>query len=285
MNYKNFTEQGQVVLVLLLTMLVGLGIGLAVTQKSITDVTTSTQTEQASRAFSAAQAGLERALLNPAPSVVINKTELDNKSSASVTVNANQPVVGAGTPLEFPGVISDTIGQVWLANPATIAAYYTQNNVNLYFGDESAAELPAAEIVAIVKNGSNYVATRTYIDTNNSRTAQNGFTNCPGNPAAITTTSGTGRDFKCLVNIPLSTGTPIMIRVKLLYTTTGQNVAVAPVNFPCGGSLSCELPPQASIFTSTGLSGQSQKTLQVFKTTEVPYLFDYAIFSAADLAK
>ena len=53
------SQSGQIVIILLLLMLVILSIGLAVTQRTITNVSTSSQTEQSSRAFSAAEAGLE----------------------------------------------------------------------------------------------------------------------------------------------------------------------------------------------------------------------------------
>ena len=53
-------ESGQIIIVLLLMMLVGLSIGLVVTQRSVTDVSVSTQSEQSQRAFSAAEAGIEK---------------------------------------------------------------------------------------------------------------------------------------------------------------------------------------------------------------------------------
>ena len=44
-------QKGQVIIVLLLIILVSLSVGLAVVQNSLTDISTSTKTDQASRAF------------------------------------------------------------------------------------------------------------------------------------------------------------------------------------------------------------------------------------------
>src|SRR5204863_1532604 len=54
--------RGQVLLILLLVMTVGLAIGLSIIQRSLSDVSTASKIEQSSRAFSAAEAGIERAL-------------------------------------------------------------------------------------------------------------------------------------------------------------------------------------------------------------------------------
>lgn len=55
-------ERGQVILILVLITVVGLTIGLALISRTITDIRISSQIEQSSRAFSAAEAGIESAL-------------------------------------------------------------------------------------------------------------------------------------------------------------------------------------------------------------------------------
>lgn len=55
-------NRGQMILVILLVMAVGLTIGLSVASRSITDVNFSTKIEDSSRAFSAAESGIEEAL-------------------------------------------------------------------------------------------------------------------------------------------------------------------------------------------------------------------------------
>src|SRR3989338_5751978 len=58
---KRFDE-GQIVLILVLITVVGLTIGLSLISRTITDIRISSQIEQSSRAFSAAEAGIETAL-------------------------------------------------------------------------------------------------------------------------------------------------------------------------------------------------------------------------------
>src|SRR3990172_86209 len=61
---KNF-QGGQALLIVLLTMAVILTVVLSVVSRSVTDVTVTTYEEDALRAFSAAEAGIEEKLLNP----------------------------------------------------------------------------------------------------------------------------------------------------------------------------------------------------------------------------
>src|SRR3990170_3028399 len=61
---KNF-QGGQALLIVLLAMAVMLTVVLSVASRSVTDVTVTTYEEDALRAFSAAEAGIEEKLLNP----------------------------------------------------------------------------------------------------------------------------------------------------------------------------------------------------------------------------
>src|SRR5258708_37498979 len=95
-------QNGQIVVVLVLVMLVALTIGLAITLRSVSDVTTSTQTEQSSRAFSAAEAGIERAIQAGPTGPQTTSFTLDNQSSAQVVLSANLPRTNQA--LEYPPV-------------------------------------------------------------------------------------------------------------------------------------------------------------------------------------
>ena len=56
-------QHGQALLIVLLTLAVTLTVVLSVVSRSVTDITVSTYEEDALRAFSAAEAGIEEALL------------------------------------------------------------------------------------------------------------------------------------------------------------------------------------------------------------------------------
>ncbi|MFH0863897.1 MAG: PilX N-terminal domain-containing pilus assembly protein, partial [Candidatus Gottesmanbacteria bacterium] len=55
-------QNGQILLIVLLVMVVGLTMGLSLATRSATDVKISSQLEHSSRAFAAAEAGIEAAL-------------------------------------------------------------------------------------------------------------------------------------------------------------------------------------------------------------------------------
>src|SRR3989338_1010156 len=139
-------ERGQVVLILVLVMTVALAIGISVIQRSLSDVSTSSKVEQSSRAFSAAEAGIENKLSGGTGS--INFTE--NSSTAEVTGGDLVPVVPAvGTrqvPLEYPPLAKEEVAHVWLANPDTAAEFYKPltNDLDIYWGDPKASSDKAA---------------------------------------------------------------------------------------------------------------------------------------------
>src|SRR3989339_1641784 len=90
MSYNNYMKNqqglprrqaGQVILILILVMAVALAIGISVIQRSLSDISTSSKVEQSSRAFSAAEAGIEKALRGDATAVSFP----ENNSSATVT--------------------------------------------------------------------------------------------------------------------------------------------------------------------------------------------------------
>lgn len=301
-------QRGQVVIMLLLVMVVTLGIGLSIIGRSTTEISTSTKTENSSRAFSAAEAGLEQAFTRPVPTpgvpVGFSIDGLDNQSSADVSVKR---IPEAGLALEYLEPINkDSFAQFWFVNPQdVIIPYYTSGSFDVYFGDpapqgdsgyyissqEAREEQPAIKVHVIYWNGTQYLDKSFMIESNISRLPINSFLdcssnptdgNCDANPTAISTnTAGTSRSFyrKYRVNMSLPVGSHlVMARIRVLYSNLEHPVAISPIS----GSL----PPQARLYNSTGVAGSIQRELQVFQPDLVmPWLFDYALFSAGDLEK
>ncbi len=281
-------KYGQIVIVLLLTMLVALAVGLTITQRSITDISTSTQTEQSTRALSAAEAGLEKAISQGSGFSDLN---LGNQSSVKVEVLNDLP--GSKQTLEYPSVEKETIAQFWLAQHSDTppSLYYNQSQTYIYFGNSPASAVkPAVEITYVYQDASGYKLLKKFVDSDTTRPSNNGFESCTdSSPPAIPTTSSTNSSFTCKFTLTGMTalGMPVLIRVRPLYSDS-QKIAVQP--YDPGASCTapfyaCSLPPQASAYTSTGTAGQSQKTLKVLKTKTIPFFFDYAIFSIGDINK
>lgn len=298
---KKIEQKGQALIILLLIMLVTLTIGLAVTQRSLSDLSSSNKVDQSTRAFSAAEAGIEKALQSGS-STVISSGELQDQATANVKISDLLPL--AHQALEYPPIGKDTVAQFWLADPTSLATVYPGNTpINIYFGNRYDSspqnpDIPAIEVNLISKSGGNYVSTKYFYDPVTSRQASDNFTcnssfppacaatpSCQGATHDVNTSnspnksSGPDRHFWCMITIN-TPASPIMIRARILYSNTDQPIAVEPV----GSSNS--LPPQARIYTSIGTAGQTLKKIQVFKMQYVvPAYFDFAIFSAGDITK
>lgn len=308
-------ESGQVIVILLLVMLVVLSVVLAITQRSTTDLSSSTETEQSTRAYSAAEAGLEKALqrggTSPSSAPITSQTINlpGNQSSATIRNSGYLPVKGSGVAIEYPPIGKESVAQFWLTDPADATNNYNRNSFYIYFGNPVDAAKPATSyddtttaknispaievnvVKQIIAGTTTYESQRTYYDSLSSRASSNNFVNittpsspitCSASPS-VTTILKTSSQFYCrvlvnIVNCALPSCVPQLVRVRLLYANLNHKIAIAPNT----GSF----PPQVELYTSTGKAGQSQKTLQVYRVKEMlPPWLDFAIFSVNDIVK
>lgn len=289
-------ESGQVLLALILIMSVALAIGLSIIQKSLVDVSSSTRSEESSRAYSAAEAGIERVLSGGSTSVDFTS---DNQSTATVTDEPNLPqTASAGSQqkgFEYASITKEDFVHIWLADPSSAAnppaEFYkpTSGSIEVYWGN-STTDKAAIEVRIVYFNGSTFelVSPVSYFDPDPTRASNNGFTNVsvscdPAAPHIIDTILGAGRNFLCKQVISGLPSNLMLMRIRLLYNSTGQPVAVR-ASGTCGPA--CSLPPQGRIITSYGVSGKTQRVLKLFQEDKVvPNYFDYAIFSAGAITK
>lgn len=265
---------------LILVLSVALAIALSIIQKSLVDVSTSTKVEQSSRAFSAAEAGIEKALqVQQAGSTMI---EFQNNSKSNVIDSGLKPSIPGSSqrqePLEFPPLSKEEVVQVWLAdfdsnrNPPD--EYYKQPTLDVYWGN-SATDQAALELTLIYHKEGKYQSKKWYLD-HSARPSTNSFEKLSCSGATLT-------GYQCQKLLTGLEGRLILLRARLLYNTISQPFAVQAAG-NCGRD--CSLPPQARIFTSTGTSGDTQRTVKLFQQSKViPPYFDYAIFSVQDIEK
>lgn len=281
---------GQVILILLLIMSVALAVGLSVVQRSLTDVSTAAKIDQSSRAFSAAEAGIERALSQPA--VGFLPTALDN--NAAIGNVDNLPVPGPGLAVEYPQNNKEEIAQVWLATPQNLSdTVYDGATLDVFWGDPnvSAGDEPAIEIGVTYEsrdNPSKYLTKKYFFDPVINR--DNGFvhvTTCSSiGSIAFSDQSPVpkGKTFYCKTTLDLNEDITnesklILVRARLLYTRSPHPIAVAPES---GKSL----PTQGRVITSVGISGETQRKVQLFQVDKVvPFYYDYALFAADEIEK
>lgn len=281
-------ETGQVILVLILVMTVALAIGISVIQRSISDISTSSKVEQSSRAFSAAEAGIEKTLVTGNTSLIT----LQNNAQAQATDTGLIPAVAPnGTqqdPLEYPPLSKEEVAQVWLANPDSPtnppAGVYKQSSLDVYWGNSS-TDRAALELTLVYYDGSinQYKSQKWFLD-QIVRSPNNNFdtsANCAG--GIIPPASSTTYQCKKTISLPAAPASLMLVRARLLYNISSQPFAVQAVG-TCGTD--CSLPPQARIIISTGTAGTTQRKVKLFQINKVvPPYFDYAIFSTGAINK
>lgn len=317
-GYMKKNQKGQLILTLILVMTVALAIGLSIVQKSLVDVSTATKVEQSSRAFSAAEAGIEKALKSTdcgAGGVNCNVAFTENDSSATVSDSNLIPAIAAvGTqqdPLEYPPLAKEDVAHVWLADlnstspssPPTcgggIACFYTALSIDIFWGnsnsDKAALELTIVYFGTDPVDGvSKYLSLKKYYDhALATRSPANNFEpieNCSvGGNKPETTDAYKAKygdnSYQCKVSLSGLPAGLILMRARLLYNTQSQPFAVQPPSdVKCGPA--CSIPPQARVLVSSGVSGETQRKVKLFQLNKVvPPYFDYAIFSAGEINK
>lgn len=299
--YKH-SQRGQILIILLLVLVVALAIVLSLVSRSVTDVRTAVNTEQANKAYFAAESGVEQALKqlkdNSAFVSSGSTISLPNQAFSNTTVNQ---VGGSTTPFTFPnGIAADSPVQInflkdynCLNNPNVVSScrssgsyFQDSNTINLFWGDDSySGPNTAAEVSFIYESGGNYSVAKFAFDSQAAAHGNNfsapggvgGYPNCDG----LNTQLGT-KNFKDCTSISLNGALPAnstlyLARIRLLYNTQTQPLAIAP----SGGSVT--LPAQGSQITSTGtVPGGATRRLSVFRSfPALPGIFDYVLFNAS----
>lgn len=283
--YKG-NERGEIVLIILLVMAVGLTIGLAVASRSITDIRFSNQIEESSRAFSAAEAGIEEILKQG----LVGSTSLSGTiGNASYNVELNS-LTSNNSVYVFPTEIAAGDTQtVWLvgqkadgSGPDDSSRQYSPSSIIVCWSDTGSPD-PAVEVSILFKSNSDgtYRVARGAYDPDSSRTGSNGFST-PDNGVDC----GEITDFSAIVNfggldplLPIGvTDIPIALRIRPVYADTQIGV------FTTGG---VTLPEQGKNIVSTGQTGSGvERRWNVVQTYAAPNdIFDYAVWSETDLSK
>lgn len=268
-------QSGQVLLISLLVLSIATTVALSLIGRSTTDVTISNQISQSSRAFSAAEAGIEEALKTGVGTVGAQVL------TAGVTYNvAKADIGGAAGAYVFPKkVIRGTTETLWLVShnaDGTLIEIptYTTANIDVCWSQETTTPAMIVSVVYKTSGGQYRVAKAAY-DPNSTRAATNKF-------SGVTFTSGgcgagTGTTYKQAITFgsftpiidPVS-DTLLMLRLQPVYADT--NLAVNATGM---------LPTQGSKLESSGTSetGITRKIVVYQQYRSPPSLFDSVIYS------
>jgi len=302
---RGVRESGQALLVVLLSMAVILTVVLSIISRSVTDISVTTLDEEALRAFSAAEAGVERALI-----VGSDVSENVGESSFAATISG---IAQGATSFAYPTEIySGESIYIWLvshdaAGDLTCSGQpcFTGSAGQICWGtvgtDPNAADSPAVEVSAFYDpalsgvssgNYSSVRVARATFDPNSARQAVNNFTlasgacSAGGEDYAFSGGIAFGSDANPStvdLGIPCvgSSGCLLAARVRAVYNNSQTHpvgIVVAPAT----------LPGQGRYIESVGTSGSgvSIRKIEAYRTFGgPPPIFDASVFSEQSVTK
>jgi hypothetical protein len=265
-------QEGQVLLIVVLTMIVTLTVGLSVASRTITNLKISSQNEESQKAFQAAEAGIEQALRTGSATLestfenqATYGTEIEEQAQQAIALNGGLPVDQAR------GI------DIWLAeyneDPALSFQSPWTGLYRLFWGEEgqscsetSGEKVPAALEVIILSG-----------DINNPTVTKHLYDPCRRIPhRSANTVTGTyeedGEDYIYRVTAPGDVENGFVMKVIPIFNSA--RIAVrAHTNPP--------LPSQGKLITSTGSSGDTERKIQYFQSyPQIPNeIFPYSIIS------
>lgn len=148
---RNFGQRGQILIIFLLLLVVGLAIVLSVASRTITDVRTSTTSDESNRAYFAAEAGIEEALQSLQSSGTVSDFQLSFQNVADSTTQI-QSSTDQGTTFIYPDFVKkDDVAQVMMLrdgstncdtpdqviNDTDLTCGWTGQKIKFYWGSKA----------------------------------------------------------------------------------------------------------------------------------------------------
>lgn len=263
-------KRGQILILVLLIVVVALAVGLSVASRNITNLKTSTQTEQSQRAFTAAEGGIEDVLSQLSDPGAV-KTAVDGGSPANVSITGPGGITGnvtvSGSNVYQTKIALGDVGQIDLKNA-------TANEVQIEWGQNNASDeldsgQPATiEVTQLNDNFGIFLQARKAY----SSRGESGFDSIAGCIATAPFTQCTRFDLNTIG------GSKELLRIKPFHANV--TVKVAGVGTPLPIQI-IDLDSKAN--TTTGITRRVQVTRT--KLPNVPAVFDYVLFSETDIIK
>lgn len=298
MKYLPQRQGGQALIIVLLTMAVVLTVSLSAVSRSLTNMSESTYEEDALRAFSAAEAGIEAGLLNPEIDATPKKVEVGDDTS--YTKSITEKPIGTSKTYEYPSYLRNgEVATLWLVShdPDTgeitcTGGCYDKTKVTLYWGDKNTSDDPAIE-VAYYYDDTKYAVSGdpSNVQIKNFILDHQGVSRTPGCSSITITPAGTSggleKAYKWKADLQNSAVTSscsgqgcfLMVKVRMLYNSDEQPVAIKAPN-------ATFFPSQGIQISSVGEAGDSKRNINVFQTyAETLDPFDSAVFSVGSISK
>lgn len=289
------SSSGQVLLIVLLTMAVGLVVVLSVVSRTITDIGETSREDDSGRAFSAAEAGVEKALITGSGV----GGALENRSSFSTTITG---IASGATEYNYPAeLLAGDSATVWFVSHASNGDLvcdannpcYVPNNLlgslNICW-DSPGLPTPAVEVSVLYDttapagvDSNDWSGVRILRSTYDieERVPDNNFTSAFPLSCQI---AGKSYQIRGIVDLTPTAcagkrGCLLLAKVRMLYNGNVPKPLGVFVN-------DSSLPGQGLKVVSTGTAGEATRKVEVYRTFgELPPVFDAALFSPATISK
>lgn len=275
-------ERGQTLLIVVLVMVVALTVALSVASRSIVSIRTTTEEENSQRAFSAAEAGVERVLQNSASVSNISLGDVNSGTNAKILSAVPTTISGTAFNVNNGAIIAKDDGaDIWLSsnqsfsspNPNTITlTIYWRSTASTAAFNGCALEiivLSGPSVSAAVTKRYAYAITWPYACSADNNNFSSAVAAAPSNPGDGSISSGgkTVNYYYKTQGITVTNG--FIIRVIPLYADS-----------QIGVRSSVSLPSQGTQVVSTGASGDTQRQITYFQGfPEIPpEYFQYILF-------
>lgn len=296
------SPKGQVMILFLLILVVGLGVVLSVASRTVTDIRTTTASDESNRAYFAAEAGIEEALGRlksggPVPDLMtLNFPDLKTTATTTVNTSAGEREIYV-VPFD---VKKDDVAQVMmLDDPDDPTAGWNGTTLDVYWGNDPTifGTDQAIEVTLLIYTG-NFAITKWVFDPDSTRRlplnfcAPNAPSPIPGGIPLQDSVTGLEKTFYYSATIDIVDSDPpgaackhgpgkgfspipVFLRIRPLFNDNN------PIPVAVKASPALPLPGQEQVIESTGktVSGVTRK-IQVTRTfPALPAIFDYVLFS------
>jgi hypothetical protein len=283
---KRSGQSGQILLITLLVLSVALTIALSLIGRTTVDTSISSQVEESTRAFSAAEAGIEAALRN---GYTGSGTVMLSESNTNYSVT--QETVGNENTYDAGIIEEGQTKTIWLVHhDASGLAMLTDSNKYpvdkdifvCWYGPVGNALTPALEMTVYYNSGGSYLMKKIAYDQYQARSGTlgegnqytpTGSPNCnDGNNGNTAIGYGIRLRFDTDLGIPVGS-TMYMLRLRPIYNATRITLRTEDAAIP--------LPGLGNTFTSCGAStpGVTRCISALQFYPEPPPIFDYVLYA------
>ncbi len=286
-TYMEVSERGQALLIMVLIMVVSLTVGLSVASRSLTNLRTATEEESSQRAFSAAEAGIERAVKSLCDGTVDCAPIAGNFGTDATYQTTTQAISGTEFLVKGGYTIPKDDGvDVWLSEYSSDPTKLYQNQrdgyVTVYWGESADGCTDAAmELISLSGDRANPLTIKYAVDPCQTRRTSSGnefcpksSNSCPDYAAGNYTVNN--RVFTHRVTMQVING--FVLRVVPIYDSAIIGVRGCSAD---GVSNCTSFPLQGKKVESIGKAGGTERKVTYFQGYPElpPELFQYSFFT------